>query len=526
MVPTPEYHAPVYARGRRRLLTVLITTLLVVVTSAAPAPVDVAALDEECSSALKAFGTPGMAVAVVQNGAPLLIRGYGVREVGRSDTVDEHTAFAIASNTKAFTAAAVAMLVDRGVLGWDDRVSQHLPWFRLKDPAASAGMRIRDLLSHRSGLGTFSGDLLWYGTTYERAEVIRRARYLDPASPFRTQYGYQNVMYIAAGEVIAAAAGVSWDEFMDREFLRPLRMTDTRSSVRTLDLHGNTATPHGTRHGKAQVFPWRNWDNAAPAGGLISSAADMSRWMLLQLGRGTFEGRHYFSDESSRTMWTPHVSFTVDRDAQTRTPSTHFRGYGLGWSLRDYEGRLVAEHGGAYDGMFSRVLLVPDDRLGIVVLTNGMSGLADALARTLADRILGVTGPDWTAQGLEAERRRDARKAQAAERRRQRRLERTEPTLPLAQYVGTYGGPLYGDARVTLEEGRLVLRLEPNSELTADLTHWHADTFHLQWRTAFPWFDEGLVQFVLDPDVRVVELKLDVPNDDFWFHELPFPRRD
>lgn len=490
----------------------------------APAALDTARLAATCADALRLWGVPGMSVAIVKDGDILLSRGFGVREVGRPAAVDEHTQFAIASNTKAFTATAMLILVERGKVELNDRITTHLPGFDLKDPIASRDLRVRDLLSHRSGLGTFSGDLLWYGTTYDRAEVVRRARYLEPAFPVRGGFGYQNVMYIAAGGLIAAASGTTWDDFVTRELLAPLGMSRTVTSVTRRDRE-NVATPHAGKGADMRPVPWRVWDNAAPAGGLISTAQDMSRWLLLQLGRGELDGRRYFTVEASRVMWTPQVSMPLDAASERRSPTTHFRGYGLGWSLRDYEGRLIAEHGGAYDGMFSQVLLVPDERLGIVVLTNGMTGLASALAQTLADQVLGVEGHDWHAEYKDREREGDERREKAAAERRNNRRPGTAPSLPLEKYAGVYGGDLYGDAVVRLENGALVLALQPAPELVADLTHWHHDTFRLTWRADFPWFGEGLAQFVLDPDGRIRSLKLDVPNDDFWFHELPFARR-
>ncbi|MGD2152782.1 MAG: serine hydrolase domain-containing protein, partial [Gemmatimonadales bacterium] len=252
--------------------------------------VDLAALDAYFAESGEIFEVPGFAVAIVKDGELVFAKGYGVRELGKADRVDEHTLFAIASNTKAFTAAALAILVDGGKLDWDDRVVEHLPYFQLYDPWVTQEMRVRDLLSHRSGLGTFSGDLLWYGTSYSRTEVIRRARYLEAAGEFRSDYGYSNLMFLAAGQLIAAVTGMSWDEVVEREFFEPLGMRRTVTSVRDLEGMGNVATPHRERDG--WVFPlyWYDWDSMAPAGGIISSVADMSRWLRLQLGRGTWEG--------------------------------------------------------------------------------------------------------------------------------------------------------------------------------------------------------------------------------------------
>jgi CubicO group peptidase (beta-lactamase class C family) len=488
--------------------------------------VDLAALEREFERARAEWQVPGLAVAVVKDGRVIMAKGFGVRTLGGTEPVDERTLFAIASNTKAFTAATLAMLVDEGRVSWDDPVRKWLPYFELADPLASREMRVRDLLSHRSGLGTFSGDLVWYGTGYTADEVVRRARYLKPAGPFRARYGYSNVMYVAAGEVVEAAAGEPWTTVVRRRILEPLDMRDTVVSVRELEGRANVATPHGPATGELRAFPWQGWDSAAAAGGIISNVSDLSRWMLLQLARGSLDGRTYYSDAASRAMWTPHVSFTIEKAAAERTPSTHFRGYGLGWSLRDYAGRLVADHGGGYDGMFSKLALVPDERLGVVVLTNSMTGIADALVARTIDTFLGLPERDWSREGLERAKTSATRRADDMAAREKARLTGTRPSLPLDAYAGRYGGEFYGDVSVARQGEALVLRLDPNPDLVADLTHWHHDTFQIHWRTPSSWFGTGWAQFVTDPHGKILELRLDVPNEDFWFHELELRRQD
>jgi CubicO group peptidase (beta-lactamase class C family) len=490
------------------------------------AAADLAALDAYYGRARQEWDVPGMAVAIVKDGQVLFEKGYGVRERSRFDPVDEHTLFAIASNTKAFTAAALAMLVDAGKVGWDDPVRRHLPSFELRDPVASADLRVCELLSHRSGLGTFSGDLLWYNTPWSADEVLRRVRYLEPRFPFRAAYGYSNVMFIAAGQVVAAASGVPWAAFLQVRLFEPLGMRETATSVGALAGRTNVATPHGPVATGARAYPWNSWDAAAAAGGVISSAHDMSRWLLLQLGRGTLDGRQYFSEAQSRTMWTPHVSFTVDKESETRSPTTHFRGYGLGWGLRDYQGRLVASHTGAYDGMYSAVSLVPEERLGIVVLTNGMTRLAEVMVSHTIDAFLGVSGREWSREGLERERAHFATRQATEAAVRQVQVPATRPSLALERYAGRYGGNVYGDATVTVENGSLVLRLLANPQLVADLTHLQLDTYVVKWRHEFPWFGSGRAQFVLGSNARITQLKLEVPNEDFWFEELDLRRQE
>lgn len=509
-----------------RLRTLLALLVLVFASQALSAQQpDVRALDAYFAKAREAWPVPGFSVAVVKDGKVVLERGYGVRDVRGNDPVDENTLCAIASNSKAFTVAALAQQVDAGRLSWDDRVIDHLPWFRLYDPWVTQEMRVRDLLSHRSGLGTFSGDLLWYGTGYSAEEVVRRARFLPRAYPFRAGYGYSNLMFIAAGEVLRAVSGQEWHDYMPEHFFQPLGMSRTVASTRMLDGLDNVATPHKNERGEVVPIDWYNWDAMGAAGGVISSVHDMSHWLIAQVSGGEYEGVRLFRAEDQADMWRVHNPLAVSESYRARYPTTHFRGYGLGWSLADYRGRKVVSHGGGYDGMYSQVALVPEEHLGVVVLTNAMTGVAPALVYRVLDAYLGGEPRDWSAEALpgwiESRRRFEARQDEAE----QNRVAGTKPSLPLEGYAGTYGGDLYGDGEVTLEHGKLVLRLLPNPDLVADLEPLQYDTFLLRWRKNLAWFGKGTATFVLDRTGAVEQMKLDVPNDDLWFYELEMKRR-
>lgn len=516
---------PLARRAGVLLVASLVAAAAVAQRPAAPRPVDVARLDAYFARALRDWRVPGMAVAIVKDGQVVLARGYGVRDVARGGAVDEHTLFAIASNSKAFTAAALAMLVDEGKLTWDTRVADVLPGFSLfDDPYVTAETRVRDLLSHRTGLGTYGGDLLWYGTPYTASEVVRRARFLEPAFPFRAGYGYSNIAFIAAGEVVAAVSGMSWRDFVQQRILTPLGMTETVTSTSQLAGRSNVATPHNERAGAMAAYPWYSWDAMAAGGGIIASASNMATWLRLQLGRGSLDSLRLFSERQSATMWTPHTPRAIGDADRRRFPSTHFRAYALGWEVLDYQGRMVVRHGGAYDGMYSRVALVPEEGLGVVILTNAMTDVQDALAYVVLDAYLGAPFTDWSADFLPRYRQalteETARRVAAVE----QRIAGTRTSLAPEGYAGTYGGPMYGDATVTADSGRLVLRFLPAPDLVGDLTHLHHDVFRVTWRHDFPWFGDGTVQFVLGRDGKVAEMKVDVPNGDFWFTELEFRR--
>ncbi len=360
-------------------------------------------LDRLIEKARKEWQVPGLSVAIVHKDRVLLSKGYGEKKAGTTDEVNQNTLFAIASNSKAFTSAAMSVLVEDKKLQWDDRVQKHLPYLELYDPFVSYDLRVRDLLCHRSGLGTFSGDLLWFGTPYSPKEILERAKHLPQEGPFRAHYGYSNLMFVAAGEVIEKVSGQPWPEFVKQKIFVPLEMHRTICSVRDLDRMENYATPHKTHLEKSEPIAWVNWDNMVAAGGIISSADDMSKWLRLQLRRGKFAGSdaRLFSEASSREMWEAHTPIKISARASQRVPSTHFRAYGLGWALADYQGRKTVSHGGGYDGMYSHVTMVPEEELGVVVLTNSMTSLPDTLANMIVDRFLGSTGRDWNAENLD-----------------------------------------------------------------------------------------------------------------------------
>lgn len=486
----------------------------------------VAALDAYIAQAREDWKVPGLAVAIVQGDKVLLSKGYGVLQTGATQAVNEHSLFAIASNSKAFTSAALAMLVDEGKLHWDDRVSQHLPWFRLRDPWASADIRVRDLLCHRSGLGTFSGDLLWWGTSYSAREVLERAALLEPAAPFRTKYEYSNLMFIAAGEVIRAVSGLSWEQFVEQRIFSPLNMSRSVTSTKDLSAKGNFATPHKTYTDRNQPIEWMNWDVMGAAGGVISSVHDMSKWMQCQLAQGEAAPgtKALFTKARSREMWEAHMPIPVSEASRRRFPSTHFRAYALGWSLSDYLGHKLVGHGGGYDGMYSQVLLAPEKGLGVVVLTNSMTGIGSAITYRVMDTFLGGAQRDWSGEMLPG----SLAGQQAFEARIRETIAPaatgTQASQAPSAYTGLYRCPMYGDTRVELENGRLVMRLLPYPELVADLVHLHYDTYEVRWRKDFAWFGGGTVQFVPDSRGRFVRLSLDIPNDDLWFYELKLER--
>lgn len=487
-----------------------------------PVAFDPAAVDAYANKLLADWHAPGVAVAVVKDDKVLLARGYGVREVGKPEPVDEHTAFAIASCSKAFTAAALAILVDEGKVRWNDPVTKHLPGFQLSDPYVTRELTVRDLLCHRSGLGTFAGDLVWYNTTYDRAEVLCRARFLKPTTSFRSAFGYQNILFLAAGQIVPAATGTTWDDFVKVRIFTPLGMTTAVTSAKAVGT--NAATPHTMKDGTPIAVPRYDSDSVGPAAAVHAGVDDLAKWLRLQLGLGTFEGKRIYSAARAREMWTPQTMLPLTADPGTPSPA-HLKAYALGWFVSDSHGRLRVEHDGSIDGNSTRTILLPELKAGVVAVTNSDTPVAELVADRVAAMLLGVASKDRSDELLARSKARELVRKQVFERAAAARPKDAKPSLPLSQYAGTYGGDLYGDVKVAVENDKLVLRFVPAPAFVADLEPWQHDTFRLKWRRLNPYIPDGWATFVLDRRGRADEVRVDCPNDDFFFSELELKRR-
>ncbi len=509
------------------LLRFLCALLLLGAAPALAQPTTVpAGFDAYVEKALGDWEVPGVSVSVVKDGNVVLAKGYGVRRLGGTAKVDAHTQFAIGSISKSVTAMAVGLLVDEGKLGWDDKVGQHLPTFQLYDPYVTRELTVRDLLTHRSGLPEVSGGILWYGSDYSRTEVLERFRHVRPVSSFRSTFAYQNVMYVAAGEVVRSLSGKSWDAFIRERLFTPLGMKDTHSLYADLKRSRNLASPHVRIDGKPVAIEYRDSDAIGPAGSIMSSAHDMSRYMQLLLGQGTFAGKKLYSPEVAKELFTAQT--LVPLSPSTRPETAHlaarFHAYGLGWFLRDYRGRKLVQHTGGMDGMAAVTMLLPEENLGITVLSPQDGGLFAALAYWLLDGYLGASELDWSAVMLKY-RAQGEQKAKTAEAERTAaRVSGTKPSLALTRYAGPYRDRMYGDLSVVEEKGRLVLRFSHSPAFTADLEHWHYDTFRIHWRDP-KGFPKGFLTFALDAKGQPTRFTFDQPKLlDVDFRELSVER--
>ena len=478
--------------------------------------------DAYVASVLKTFTVPGVAVAIVKDGQVVLARGYGVRRLGEPTPVDAQTQFGIASNTKVFTATALAMLVEEGKLAWDAPVIQYLPSFAMYDPYVTRELTVRDLLVHRSGLGLGAGDLLWWPpSTYDRKEIARRLRYIKPATSFRSAYAYDNVLYLVAGELIEAVSGKTWEDFVRGRILARVGMTHSDVNHSAAGRGGNVATPHAEVNDTVRpVAPFLS-DNTNPAGGIVSGAEDMAKWVMVQLDSGrTADGTRLVSPASIRQIWR-EVTPTPIYDAPEGLPHLQPRmnGYALGLETRDYRGRLLLTHTGGLPGYLSRVAMIPELRLGVVVLTNQESGAAfNAIAYRVLDHYLGVKAPDYVGAYARQVARNRAELVALTNRASTQRDSTAGPSLPLERYAGTYRDVWYGDVAITLENGGLVIRMTRTPSMVGDLVHWQYDTFVARWRDRELRADAYLT-FALTPDGQVEQAKMTPtsPAVDFSF---------
>jgi len=471
---------------------------------------------------MKTFDVPGMAVAIVKDGKILVAKGYGVRKLGDPTPVDEFTMFGIGSNTKAFTTAALATLVDKGKLSWDDPVYQRLPGFVMYDPYVSHEMTIRDLLTHRSGMGLGEGDLLfWPHSTYSRADVIYKLRFMKPKSSFRSHYAYDNLLYMAAGQIIPAVTGTSWDDYVRQNILLPLGMNHTNTSTTLYKSGDNVAYPHSQVEGKLQVIPFEDLDNAGPAGSINSSAADMAKWVQLQLNRGKFVDRddRIFSEQRSKEMWSAETILPIsDPPPPLAGLRANFAAYALGWALRDYHGRKLVGHTGGVGGFVSRVMLVPEESLGVVILTNAEEGGAfDSILYHVLDYYFHLPATDWVGAFKAVRDKQEKDAAGTMEKAQRARDANSKPSLPLEKYSGVYNDPWYGPITIRLENGGLVISFDHTPTMIGDLEHWQHDTFKAHWRQRT--IEDAFITFSLNPDGTIDSARMAAvsPLADFSF---------
>jgi CubicO group peptidase (beta-lactamase class C family) len=510
-----------------------ITLLLIAIfiTPAIFSQVSSTQIDSLTERVLRTFNVPGIAVGVVKDGKLIHAKGYGVRSLNTKQKVDENTLFGVASNSKAFTAAALGMLVDEKKISWDDKVVDHVPGFQLYNPYVTMEFTIRDLLTHRSGMGLGAGDLMMFpdSSNFTRADIIHNLRYLKQVAGFRTHYDYDNNLYIVAGEIVAKVSGMSWEDFIDNRILKPLGMTATAPSMARVKDRSNLIDPHAPVNGKvtALKIDWSETANAA--GGLVTNITDLSKWIIMQMNHGKYgEGKHMFSEKVHEEMWTPQ---TIIPTKAIPPYNTHFSSYGLGWFLSDVKGYKQVTHTGGLAGVVTQVTLLPELQLGIIVLTNQQSGAAfTAITNTIKDSYLGITGIDRVKQMHDrvVKNEADAKKITDQIRKDiEAQQKSTGPKPANALFTGTYKDPWFGEVVIAEQNGKLRMNSIRSPRLRGDMQYYKGNTFIVRWDERS--FDaDAYVMFSLDMDGKAsgIKMKAISPLTDFSFdfHDLDLTR--
>ncbi len=481
--------------------------LLAGTTFSSWAQVDTNKVDDVIKASMARFDVPGMAVAIVENDKVIFAKGFGVTNLDTNKKVNKDTLFGIASNTKAFTTAALAKLVDEGKLSWDDRVIDHLPEFRLYDSYVTREMRIRDLLSHRSGLGLGQGDLMiWPSTDKSVDEILAGLQYLKPASSFRSKYAYNNLMFVTAGEVVARVSGMSWNDYIEKNILQPLHMDNSRAGFsRIPKSNKNWATGHIPMDGTLHPFFVNYLEDFRGAGAIASSVSDMSQWLRTQLAGGKMpSGEQLFSEKQQAQMWHPHITSMASKSA-FESYHQQFRGYGLGWSIEDYHGFKKLGHGGGILGMVSQVTLLPEKKLGIVILSNQQAfGALSAVTHEVLEDALELEDKDWVEDLAKSH---FEGKQQAYVNAKPEAPADYQPQLPNINYTGTLHDDWYGDVIIEQLDGKLRIDFTHTKRLKGTLEHYTGNTFIVKWDEKLLEAD-AFIRFEMSSQNRVNSAKM------------------
>ena len=488
-----------------------------------------AEIDVLVEKTLKTFDVPGIAVAVVKDGKVIHAKGYGVRSLDTKQKVDENTLFGIASNSKAFTSGALGMLIDEKRLSWDTKVTDIIPEFKMYNPYVTEEFTVRDLLTHRSGLGLGAGDLMFWPdqNNFTQKDIIHNLRYLKPVSGFRTKYDYDNLLYIVAGEVVTRVSGMPWEDFVETRILKPLGMTQTVASFKRLKDKSNVIDPHAPVEGTVKVIR-RDWSETAnAAGGIYSNIIDMSKWIVMQMDNGKYgNGKQLFSVDVHEDMWTPQTIIPV---RGTNSYNTHFLSYGLGWFLSDVKGYKQATHTGGLAGIVTQVTLLPELKLGIIVFTNQQSGAAfTSITNTIKDSYLGIKGIDHVKENHDRVLRGEAEAKKITDtiwRDIEAQQKATTSKTDVNLFTGTYQDKWFGDAVISMKNGKLWFDSKRSFQMTGELFPYKGNTFIVKW-TERSMDADAYVMFDLDNDGKASGFKMKAisPLTDFSFdfHDLDF----
>lgn len=498
--------------------------LLLIFGINASAQITAPQVDELVERTLKTFDVPGIAVAIVKDGKVVISKGYGVKSILTKEKVDANTLFGIASNSKAFTTAALAMLVDEGKLNWDDKVSQYIPDFKMYNNYVTDEFTIRDLLTHRSGLGLGAGDLMIWpdGNNFTTNDIIQNLQFLKPVSAFRTKYDYDNLLYIVAGEVIHRVSGKTWNEFIEERILTPLQMDKTASTFTRLKDTSNVIAPHVPTDGKLKVISRYKSMTFDPAAGIYSSVNDLSKWVIMQLQNGKYgDGKQLFSEKQHKEMWSPQ---TILPNNPNPPYKTNFKAYGLGWQLMDVNGYKQVSHTGGLDGIVTQVLMIPELNLGIIALTNQQSGAAfTAISNTIKDSYMNIKSDDYVLtlgkQRKEKEDNADKITDEVWATIAKNRKEKVKTDF--RKYSGTFIDNWFGEITLYENKGKFYFTSRRSPQLSGEVFFYKNDTFAVKWNNrsfladAFLHFSEANAGLKMNPISPLTDFSYDFQDLDF-----------
>jgi len=483
-------------------------------------------IDSIVRKAMSVGPNAGIAIAVVKDDEIVHLKGYGITSVLSNEEVNENTLFAIASNSKAFTTAALAILVDEGKLNWNDKVVDHIPEFKMYDPYVTENFNIQDLLTHRSGLGLGAGDLMFFpdGSDFTVEDVLNSFQYQKPVSAFRTKYDYDNLLYVVAGEVVERVSGMTWAKFVETKIMKPIGMQRSAGVYQRIKDQSNVAFPHSTENGKLrQLEPYlKNDESLGAAGGIYSSVNDLSKWLFLHLNNGKYGeelNEQLISANNHEELWKAHtnIGFNVEPKLPYRS---HFSAYGLGWSLSDKNGYVIVEHGGALPGMLSRTILIPELNVGIVVLTNTDPGAYSywTIAMEIMDAYLGVERKDWISFAEKRIEKNETESDSVTTAVWETVSKVKTKSINHSDYIGTYKDNWFGNIKIWSEDDQLWFKSLRSPKLTGEMFFYKANTFAIKWN-----YDDmpcdALAMFTLDENGQAISIKMKgiSPDIDFSF---------
>lgn len=474
--------------------------------------------DQYVATAVDSFEIEGLGISLVNQEELLFQNAYGNANTNANSQLKTSALFGIASLSKAFTAASIGMLVDEGKLSWKDKVKDYIPQFNLSDDYIASQLTIEDLLCHRSGFNTFDGDLLWYGTDYTREEIIQRFSKYKTSYDFRTQYGYQNIMFIIAGEVVEEVSGSSWDEFIQTRIFKPLAMNNSYTSIQQIPKDKQIAMPFV----KGEQDELRNYDNSGGAAALVSNVEDLSHWIQMWLNEGIYKNDTLLSKSTYRKLLSLHTPLSVSNF--DRSNGTEFKGYALGWFVFDYNHHKIAHHGGGLPGYISKIFLVPSKGYGGIILTNGETSLPTALMYKSMDVIdANEDGKDWAAFFLAYKKRYEAYFVKQEKERLGQRNAKLKANIKSEDLIGIYEDKVYGKAEISEVSGKLNFSMLPAKDIfSSKMEHWQQNTYQIKLKDKF--LPPGYVTFEVNANGVVQGFKVDLPNPDFHFYNLDFKK--